>query len=83
MSKSYRFTLDRKGVKQLLKSEWAMEVVNSKANEIRGKLGDGYEVTTYNGKTRVNASVHANTVKARQDNAKNNTLLKALGGGER
>ena len=42
---------------------------------------EGYEVTTYSGRKRANASVHAETYEARKDNYDNNTLLKALGGG--
>ena len=46
----------------------------------QNRCGDGYEMTTHVGKNRVNASVHAKTIKARKDNSKNNTLLKAMRG---
>lgn len=78
MSKRYRFKLDRKGVRELLQSDWAMSVVEDKAKEVQARCGEGYEVTTHTGRTRVNASVHAATVEARQQNARDNTLLKAL-----
>lgn len=74
----YKFKLDRKGVRELLQSEWAMEVVESKANEVLSRLGDGYEVDTYTGKKRVNASVRTKSLQAVRDNAEHNTLLKAL-----
>lgn len=78
-NKRYKFVLDRKGVGELLKSDWALSVVEAKANEVQGRVGTGYEVTTYKGgKSRVNASVEAKTIKARQENAKDNTLIKAL-----
>ena len=42
---------------------------------------EGYEVTTYTGKNRVNASVFAATAEARRENAAHNSILKAVGGG--
>ena len=75
------FKLNRAGVRELLRSQEAMDVVRQYATQIQGRAGDGYEVTTHVGKNRVNASVHAETYKARKDNYENNTLLKALGGG--
>lgn len=76
-----KFVLNRAGVRELLRSSAAEAVCESYANEIRARAGDGYEVTTYVGKNRVNASVYAATYEARLDNYENNTLLKARGGG--
>lgn len=76
-----KFELDRGGVRELLRSQESLSVCQGYANEIRGRVGDGYEVTTYVGRNRANASVHAETYEARKDNYDNNTLLKALGGG--
>ena len=53
-------------------------MLEEKAKAIQQRAGDGYEVSTYVGKTRANASVRANTVKAIKDTKKNNTLLKAV-----
>ena len=78
MSKS-GFKLNRAGVGKLLRSQEMMGVCEEFANGIRSKCGEGYEVTTHRGKGRVNASVYAKTVEARQENAENNTLLKAMG----
>ena len=75
------FKLNGAGVRELLRSQGALNVCKEQADRIRSKAGDGYEVTTYVGKTRVNASVHAATYEARKDNYENNTLLKARGGG--
>ena len=75
------FKLDRAGVRNMLRSAEAMNLVSQAAGTIQRRCGEGYEVTTYVGKTRVNASVHAATVEARRDNYENNTLLKARGGG--
>lgn len=72
------FKLNSSGVRQLLRSQEALGVVKDYAYAIRGRAGEGYEVTWMVGKTRVNASVAAMTPEARKDNYDNNTLLKAL-----
>lgn len=76
----FKFKLDRKGVRELLKSSEMAAICVEYANATRARAGtNGYSVTTYYGKNRVNASVHAETWKAVNDCKKNNTLLKALG----
>ena len=77
-----KFELNRAGVRELLKSQEALGVCRDYANRVQSRAGEGYEVTTFVGANRVNASVHADTVQARRDNFNNNTLLKALGGGK-
>ena len=72
-----KFKLDKAGVRQLLQSQEMANVCRGHAENIRSRCGEGYEVSTYTGKTRVNASVFAATPDARRDNAQNNTLLKA------
>ena len=76
-----KFELDYDGVGALLKSPEMASVCESYARDVQARAGAGYEVDTYVGRTRVNASVHAETDEARRDNFDNNTLLKALGGG--
>lgn len=76
----FKFTLNREGVGQLLKSQEMMDLCKEHADRALSALGDGYEVTTYTGKTRVNAEIAAVTQKARRENSKNNTILKALRG---
>lgn len=73
-----KFNLSYKGVGELLKSEGMQAVLTSKARDIRERCGDGYEQDIHVGKTRANASVSATTYKAKKDNLKNNTLLKAV-----
>ncbi|WP_281523178.1 hypothetical protein [Mogibacterium timidum] len=75
-----KFKLNRSGVRELLRSDGIMEECSRHAKRIQNRCGDGYEVTTHVGKNRVNASVYAKTIKARKDNSKNNTLLKAMKG---
>ena len=56
-------------------------ICRSHAQAIANRAGGtGYMVTTYTGRTRVNASVIAATNAAKRDNMKNNTLLKAVRG---
>ena len=73
------FKLNRKGVRELMRSTEMMSVCVEYANQIRDRAGTGYEVNTRVGKNRVNAEVFPATFKARQDNYENNTLLKARG----
>lgn len=78
---NFRFELDRDGVRELMQSPEMANICESYARDVQARAGSGYEVNTYVGKTRVNASVHAETEEAVRDNFDNNTLLKALGGG--
>ncbi len=75
-----KIVLDRKGVRQMLKSKEAEAICREFADRAAEHLGDGYEVSTHNGKKRVNASIKAVTYKARKDTKQNNTILKAVCG---
>ena len=72
------FKINRQGVSELMKSTSMQSVLSEKAKAIAGRCGSGYETDIYIGKTRANASVGAKTKKAKRDNYKNNTLLKAV-----
>lgn len=72
--------LNSAGIRELLRSKEAAEVCKEQADKAQSRLGDGYIVTTYTGKGRVNASVYAESYAAKRDNAENNTILKALKG---
>lgn len=71
--------INEDGVRELMQSAEMMEVCRTYAERALGALGDGYEMSTYTGKTRVNAEVAAASFKARRANLKNNTILKAIG----
>lgn len=73
-----KVTLNRSGVRALLKSEEMKAACAEKAQAVCARCGTGYSTDTYTGKNRVNAMVWADTAEARRDNAENNTLLKAL-----
>jgi len=76
-----KIVLNREGVRELLKSSEMKSICEEHANAALNKLGNGYEVTTMTGKNRVNASICAVSDEAKRENLKNNTVLKALGGG--
>lgn len=71
--------LNREGVRELLKSEEMMAVCEDHANAALSRLGGGYKASSYVGKNRVNAEISAESIKAKYQNAKHNTILKALG----
>ena len=74
-----RVELNSEGVRSLLKSGEMAAICRSHAQAIANRAGGtGYMVTTYTGRTRVNASVITATAEAARDNLKNNTLLKAV-----
>ena len=75
---SFVFKLNRAGVRELLKSQAMQGVLKEHATTIKDRAGDGYEQDIYVGKNRANAMVKAETFKAKKDNSKNNTLLKAV-----
>ena len=73
-----KFELNRAGVRELLKSHEMMQICEGYANKAQSQIGNGYTVSTYVGKNRVNASVSAQTYEARRENSENNTILKAV-----
>lgn len=80
MSSKVKFQLNTDGVFQLMKSPEMMAVCEKYANDALATLGDGYEVTTHTGIHRVNASIGAISTKAKLENNKTNSILKALRG---
>jgi len=71
-----KFELNHAGVVQLLKSPEMQSVIESEANGMSNRAGDGYQVRY--GRDRVVAFVETGTDAAAQDNMDNNTLLKAV-----
>ena len=75
-----KFEPNSAGIQALLKRAEMMAICKGYADKAAAQLGDGYIVTTYNGKTRVNASVKAETYEAKRDNLENNSIYKAVYG---
>lgn len=71
-----QFKLNGAGVRELMQSGEMVSVLESYADEIVARAGEGYNV--HIGPTRANVSVVAETEEAAQDNYENNTLLKAV-----
>lgn len=80
MAKHVEVELNRDGVRELMKSKEMMGICKELADAAAQRCGEGFAVSTYNGKTRVNAEVYAETVRAKRSNMKHNTILKALRG---
>ena len=74
-----KVTINRSGVRELLKSDEMMQICKGYAENALERLGEGYEVTCHVGKNRVNAEVKAVSFSARKENIENNSILKALG----
>lgn len=79
MSKT-KFQLNRKGVAELMKSKEMQGILTEYASGVKNRCGDGYEQDIRVGKNRANAMVWAESSKAKRDNMKNNTILKAVRG---
>lgn len=73
-----KFKLNSKGVGQLLKSAEMQNALSEHATAIRNRCGDGYEKEQFVAGSRAVATVKATSFKAKRDNTKNNTLLKAV-----
>ncbi len=75
-----KIELNHDAMRDLLRSKGAVKACENEMKKARAKLGEGYEVTTYVGESRCNASIKAVSKKAKQENLKNNTILKAVCG---
>ena len=73
-----RVELNIEGVRELLRSDEMKSICEGHANAALTRLGDGYETSSMVGKNRVNAEIKAVSYKAKIDNLKNNSILKAL-----
>lgn len=73
-----KIVLNRRAVRQLLRSQEMMNICTQQAFAAKNRLGDGYAVTYRTGKNRVNASIAAKTPEAVKEQLKHNTILKAL-----
>lgn len=78
MSKAFKFVLNRKSVRELMKSEEMQGLLSKYATAIKTRCGDGFEQDIYVGKNRANAMIFADSRRARYKCRKENTLLKAL-----
>lgn len=82
MADKVRVELNSAGIRELLRSPEMVEAVRSAAEKVAERAGAGYEADAQAGPNRAVARVTAATAEAYYSNLKNNTLLKALGGGK-
>ena len=71
--------LKSEGIQELLRSDEIQEECRKQAQRVAQRAGVGYTVEDRNYPERSGSAVKATSIIAKIDNAKNNTLLKALG----
>lgn len=76
------FKVNYSGVGALLKSSEMQNVLARYGDQVMSKLPAGYEMEISQTEERAKVRISAKSYLARLDNSKNNTLLKALGGGK-
>lgn len=90
MAASVRIELNRKGVSELLKSDEVRYDLQKRASAIAAAANspevaefnrDGYEARSFVGHDRAQAVVRTATRKAKESEAENHTLLRALQAG--
>lgn len=79
-AKLVKFELDQAGVRALLRSDETAKVCKQYADRVAARAGWGFDVTTYTGKNRANASVKAVSDDAASACFEDNVLVKALFG---
>lgn len=77
MSK-FKFELNQAGVRALMQSPEMQSILKDKAGNAVNRLGSGYDSDIFVGKNRANAMVYADSFKARLENSRENTILKAV-----
>lgn len=73
--------LNYKGFNELRKSPEMQSVLAEHGQRILGTLPEGYEGNVRAHQKRAVFYIYADSPEAKADNLKNNTLLKAIGGG--
>lgn len=78
MSKT-EIVLNTSEIGRMLKGSEVEAMMASYAGRVSAQAGSGYSSRTHNTGQRIAANIYADTPEARDDNLKNNTLLKAIG----
>jgi hypothetical protein len=76
-----RIKHNRKAYRDLLKGPEVQKDIQSRVDAICDAAGDGYECAVNDAPTRARGAVWTATAKAMKSNAKDNTLIEALGHG--
>ena len=70
-----------RGFEQVRRLPGVKDKVEEVGNGLAHRAGPGYVASFRHGRTRYRGIVFAKTYRAMKDNARNNTLVKTLGGG--
>lgn len=70
-----------KGFEDVRRMRGVANLVEEVGHSIAVRAGPGYEASFRQGKTRYRGIIFPRTYRAMRDNARNNSLVKALGGG--
>lgn len=81
MSKGFKFELNTKGVRELLKDPKTAAVCTQYGSQVLNRAGAGYTMESRYYPERSGVAIFPETYEANKDNLEHNTLLKALGGG--
>lgn len=81
MASLVRIVLNRAAVRELLTSEKMREDLGARAQKIAEAAGEGFESSTYTGKTRARATVTAVSIEARVAEARDRALTRAIDAG--
>lgn len=81
MAKKVEFELNLPGLNQLMKSAEMQKVLDHKAQAVQSVAGEGFNHQTYPINWIAVTSIYPETQKAKKDNLRDNTLLKALSAG--
>lgn len=76
-----RIKVNSSGVREYLNSPSVQALLGEKAQQVAARAGAGFESSVRAGKNRAHGRVYAATWQAVGRNRRDNSLLKALGGG--
>ena len=80
MAKEVEFELNLPGLNELMKSSAMQSVLETAGRSVASGAGGDYGVRVHNASFVAIANVYPDSKEAAQDNAANNSLLKALSG---
>ena len=78
MAKDVTFKLNLKGLNEFMKSSEVQAALDDAGEAVKKAAGDGYDTSSKKGRYIGFSNVFPDDDKAKRDNLKNNTLLKAL-----
>lgn len=78
MAKKIKFELNLPGLNEVMKSKPMQEILDRKGEEVARAAGEGFGHRTHLASWVAITNVYAETRAAREDNLKNNTLIKNL-----